>query len=126
MINPDKQVVYWKEGAQEDWEAANELMENGRIRQALFFVHLSMEKLIKAHVSRNTRDLPPRTHNLVRLADLTGIPFTKDQLEILAEINSFSLEGRYPESFSPPPTISEAKAYFAKAQEVFTWLMNQL
>ena len=102
MINPDKQVAYWKEGAQEDREAANELLENGRIRQALFFVHLSMEKLIKAHVSRNTRDLPPRTHNLVRLSDLTGITLTKEQLEILAEINSFSLEGRYQKLFLRP------------------------
>ncbi len=39
-------------------------------------------------------------------------------------MNAFSLEGRYPESLTPPPTTQEARAYLARAEEVFQWLMN--
>ena len=43
MINIEKQVAYWRDGAVEDWEIAQELIERGRTRHGLFFVHLSLE-----------------------------------------------------------------------------------
>lgn len=73
MIDVEKQVAYWRDGAQEDWAVARELVGNGRTRHGLFFVHLALEKVLKAHVCRQTRDLAPRIHNLVRLAELTGV-----------------------------------------------------
>jgi HEPN domain. len=59
MINIEKQVAYWRDGAVEDWEIAQELIERGRTRHGLFFVHLSLEKLLKAHVCRHTQDWLP-------------------------------------------------------------------
>ncbi len=66
MIDIAKQVAYWREGAVEDWEVARDLIERGKTRYGLFFVHLSLEKLLKAHVCRHTQDVAPRLHNLVR------------------------------------------------------------
>jgi HEPN domain-containing protein len=77
MINIEKQVAYWRDGAVEDWEIAQELIERGRTRHGLFFVHLSLEKLLKAHVCRHTQDLAPRLHNLVRLAELAALPLSQ-------------------------------------------------
>ena len=104
MINIEKQVSYWKTGAQEDWIVAKELIERDRIRHGLFFAHLALEKAIKAHVCRSQKDLAPRIHNLLRLIQLTGLNSNPDQLEILAEMNAFNIESRYPESFIPLPT----------------------
>jgi len=126
MINVKKQVSYWKTGAQEDRDVAKELLERDRIRHGLFFAHLALEKAIKAHVCRNKKDLAPRIHNLLRLIQLTGLNSNSDQLEILAEMNAFNIESRYPESFTPPPTSEEADKYFRRANEVFQWLINQL
>ena len=49
MIDAEKQIVYWRKGAEEDIAVARELLEKKRIRHGLFFVHLSLEKMLKAH-----------------------------------------------------------------------------
>jgi HEPN domain-containing protein len=126
MIDIDKQIAYWRRGAQEDWIVARELVDSGRIRHGLFFAHLALEKALKAHVCRRTRDLAPRIHNLVRLAELAGITPSQDQIDVLAEANAFSIEGRYPELLTPPPTPTQAQTYIARAKEVFQWLMRLL
>jgi HEPN domain-containing protein len=126
MIDIDRQIAYWREGAQEDWVVAQELVDGNRTRHGLFFSHLALEKILKAHVCRKTRDLAPRIHNLVRLAELAEISLRPEQIDILAEMNAFNLEGRYPELLMPPPTLKEAKAYMSRAKEVFQWLMNLL
>jgi HEPN domain-containing protein len=98
MIDTEKQVTYWRDGAAEDWEIAQELIERGRTRHGLFFVHLSLEKLLKALVCRHTRDLAPRLHNLARLAELAALPLSQAQADVLAEINAFHIESRYADS----------------------------
>jgi HEPN domain-containing protein len=77
------------------WEIAQELIERGRTRHGLFFVHLSLEKLLKALVCRHTRDLAPRLHNL---AELAALPLSQAQADVLAEINAFHIESRYADS----------------------------
>jgi len=119
-------VAYWRDGAVEDWEIAQELIERGRTRHGLFFVHLSLEKLLKAHVCRHTQDLAPRLHNLVRLAELAALPLSQAQVDVLAEINAFHIEGRYPDVLIPPPSQDEAEGYLRRAQEIYRWLMKRL
>lgn len=64
-----KQVAYWRASAEEDQEAANVLAQNGHYRHALFFAELAVEKMLKAHIARATKDIPPRSHDLLKLAD---------------------------------------------------------
>jgi HEPN domain-containing protein len=126
MIDIDKQMAYWRDGAQEDWNVACELVNDGHTRHGLFFAHLALEKMLKAHVCRHTRDLAPRIHNLVRLAELAGVNPSQEQMEVLAETNVFNIEGRYAETFTPPPTLAQARAYLTRAEEVFQWLISLL
>ena len=102
MIDIDKQIAYWRDGAKEDMEAARDLVVRGRTRHGLFFAHLALEKMLKAQVCRQTEDLAPRIHSLVRLAELASIKPDKEQLDTLAEMNAFNVEGRYPETLAPP------------------------
>lgn len=46
------------------------------------------------------------------------------QLDVLAEMNSFSIEGRYPDALSSPPSHEEALGYLNRAEEVFRWLIH--
>lgn len=123
MIDIEKQVTYWHNGASEDWQVATELIRRKRLRHGLFFAHLALEKALKAHVCRHTQDLAPRMHNLVRLAELQ---LDNKQIDVLAEMNAFNLAGRYPEMLTPEPTVEEARRYNRRAKEVYTWLMSQL
>lgn len=126
MIDIEKQVAYWRDGAIEDWQVARDLIRRRRMRQGLFFAHLVLEKVLKAHVCRRTQDLAPRIHNLVRLAELAELGLNERQIDILAEMNAFNIEGRYPEMLTPEATIEEARRYIRRTREVYTWLMSQL
>jgi HEPN domain-containing protein len=126
MVDITQLVARWRDGAREEWQVATELLENGRVRQALFFTHLALEKALKAHVCRHTGDLAPRTHNLVRLAEVAELGLSPAQTDVLAETNEFVLAGRYPDVVSTTPTLAEAQACQDRAQEVFLWLIQQL
>ncbi len=125
MVDIAKQIVFWRDSAKEDWEVARHLVDNGRTRHGLFFAHLALEKILKALVCKYSKDLAPKLHNLSRLSELAGLPPDIENMEILAEMNAFHIEGRYPESLTKPPTKEEAANYMARAGKVFQWLMNQ-
>ena len=125
MIDVDKQVDYWRSGAREDWAVGTGLVDNGRVRHDLFFARLALDKALKALVSRHTRDLPPRIHNLGRLVELAGLDPSADHRNALAEMTSFNIDGRYPDTLAAPPNKQEAQRYLARAERVFEWLMTQ-
>jgi len=125
-IDIQKQIAYWKNGAIEDWDVAQSLIEDKKVRHGLFFAHLALEKLLKAHVCRVRQDLAPRIHNLSRLAELSKLNLSQKLKDILAEMNAFNIEGRYPDTLTPPPTQTEAEKYMSRAEEVYQWLMKQL
>ena len=126
MVNIDKHISYWQGGAEEDFEVADQLIESGKIRHGLFFLHLTLEKILKAHVCRNSGDIAPRLHNLTRLAELSGITFQQEYADCLAEMNPFNIEGCYPEMWGPVLSRKEADALVQKTGEIFGWLKNQL
>ena len=124
MIDIDKQAAYWREGAQEDWAVAGDLIRDGRTRHGLFFAHPALEKALKALVCRRIRDLAPRTHNLVRLAEIAGLQLSENQIDVLAEFNVFNIEGRYPDTLVLMPSKPEARTYMSRARELLEWLMS--
>ena len=105
MIDLEKQIGYWKTGGEEDWEAANRLLDAGMNRHGLFFAHLSLEKLIKGLVVKQTLEVPPKIHNLIRLLDLAQLQAEAAPpiVNALAKMNEFQMEGRYPAHSLPPP-----------------------
>ncbi len=73
-----------------------------------------------------TTQIAPRMHNLVRLAEITELDVPETTLDLLAEMNEFNLEGRYPIPFLIPISKLEAQNYIVKIDEVLKWLMKQL
>lgn len=126
MINVDKQVEYWRNGASEDWQVGKELIGRNHFRHELFFLHLALEKILKANVCRKTNDIAPPIHNLTRLADKAGLGLTEAQQNLLAEANEFNIEGRYPELLLPVPTQEEVNNFMVRAEETYKWLIKQL
>jgi HEPN domain-containing protein len=126
MVDIAKQVVYWRDGAQEDWAVARELLDLGRSRHGLFFAHLALEKILKAHVCAKTRELAPRIHNLLILAEMTGLRLSQGHRKTLSALNAFCLAGRYPETLPPAPSAAQARAILKRSGEAFTWLADKL
>jgi len=124
MIDIGKQIVHWRNSAVEDWSVAQDLVSRGKIRHGLFFAHLALEKTIKAHVCKATGELASKIHNLVRLSQIAGLALSEDQIDLLAEVSEFNIEGRYPEMLLPPPSREEADGYMIRIHEVLQCLNN--
>lgn len=126
MIDVNRQINYWQQSSNEDWEVAQELINNGRIRHGLFFAHLALEKLLKAFVCLHTKTIPPKTHNLLLLADKTALALSDGQKLFLARFDQYQIEGRYPEMLPIAPTQEKADQEIIAAQEFLLWLKLKL
>ncbi|MDA8414609.1 MAG: HEPN domain-containing protein [Desulfobacteraceae bacterium] len=124
MIDIGKQIAHWRNSAAEDWSVAQDLVARGKIRHGLFFAHLVLEKTLKAHVCKTTGELASRIHNLVRLSEKAGLILSYDQIDLLAEVSEFNIEGRYPEMLLPPPSQEEADGYMVRIHGVLQCLNN--
>jgi len=126
MVDILEQIKYWQDGAIEDWQAADQLITGNKIRHGLFFAHLALEKILKAHVCKFTGKIAPKIHNLVRLAETAGLSLSDDKIDFLDEMSEFNLEGRYPVPSLPQISSQEATEYIKKTKEVLEWFSRQL
>ena len=121
-----KHILYWKNSSHEDLDAAWSLLEKKHLRHCLFFAHLALEKAIKAHVTQKTRQVPPRIHNLIRLAEMAEIVLDGTQTDFIREFGVYQLEGRYPDSEQIALNESFVRSELDKVKELFEWLIGPL
>jgi len=126
----EEHIKYWAESADHDLDSAESLFVAGKYDWSLFIGHLVLEKILKAlYVQDNQNQLPPKTHNLVKLAENTNIVLSADQNFFLDEVNDFNLEVRYPEyrrEFYKKCTQDFAEPYFVRIKEMFQWIKSHL
>lgn len=126
MINVEKHINQLRSGALEAWDDADYLIKGKRIWLGLFSLHLAIEKTLKAHVIRETKDLPPFIHNLPKLAEVAKLDLSERQKNLLADLNPYNIRGRYQEDLGSPPPMSEVKVLVKRAKEMFEWLIKTL
>ena len=98
MYTKQDYIAYWVDTAANDWKAVKQLLAGKSYIQALFWAHLVLEKLLKAHwVKDNTGNHPPKIHNLLILISKTALSLDEKDMFVLGRMNDFQLEGRYPE-----------------------------
>jgi len=117
--------LYWITEAEDALTVADHLLEKGDYSYALFFGHLSVEKLLKAiYVERQKKHAPP-LHNLSRLARLAGIDLDESRRDTLILVSSFNIEARYPDikrSFREKCTKEYTLEHMKNIEETFKWL----
>lgn len=126
MFDVQKQIEYWKHTGLDNLETAEILLEKSKMIEALFFCHLSIEKLIKAHFVRTNLILAPKTHDLLSLVAKTDLKVDDLTEEFLGRLNEYNLEGRYPENYIKSPPREKAIDLHLKSKELAKWLVNQL
>jgi HEPN domain-containing protein len=95
MKSEQEVVKYWLIASKEDFDSAEILFENKKYHHALFFCHLSIEKMLKAIIVKSAKTAPPLIHDLIRLAEKAKLPLSEAQINELAEITTFNIEARY-------------------------------
>ena len=93
MLNIGKQIEYWINSAKSDLDTAELLIRESRYIHGLFFCHLAIEKALKAHVVKISGQIPPKTHNLVYLLDLTHLEIGRNYEDFQGILMKYQLEG---------------------------------
>lgn len=122
MIDIDKQIAYWETGALEDLESAKILIDSDRLLHGLFFCHLVLEKVIKAHIVKHTKEIAPRSHNLLFLSEKGNLEFCEEDEIFLGILMKYQLQGRYPDYNPIVPNRSKVIEYLIKTEELLSWL----
>lgn len=126
MIDIKKQIDYWIHSAEDDLKTAELLIKEKRILHGLFFCHLVVEKAIKAHVVKTSKEIAPKSHNLIYLSEKANLEFDKGIEIFLGILMKYQLQGRYPDYNPALPDIVKVNEYFEKTKTLFQWLKERL
>jgi HEPN domain-containing protein len=127
----DAKIEYWLELCDDDLLTAKALFQSKRYLHMGFFCHLVAEKALKAVMAYKTDEMPPRIHDLGRLAVLGGISedLSEEQLVLLDKLTPLQIEARYPEykeriTRSLTPTVCEQ--LLKQTEDFLCWIKRQL
>ena len=122
-------IDYWLNSANHDLDVAETLFQNEKYDWCLFIAHLVLEKTLKAFYVKNRGKLPPRIHDLVRMADMAKIEFEEDTLEFMDAVNTFNISTRYPDEklkFYKMCTREFTKENFYRIKEIYKCLLQKI
>jgi len=128
IMSPQDIIKYWQDTAAEDWATAESLFETNHFSNALFFCHLSIEKLLKGLVYVKTNEPPLRIHNIEKLAQETRLSVPTEYHLYFDEITSWNMEARYDSikrEFYTKATKQYSQRWMKIAKEIFLWLKKQ-
>ena len=120
-----KRFDFWKNSADEEISTAAVLLKNKKLRQSLFFIHLSLEKILKAIFIKEKGEHPPLTHNLKYLAEKIPLKLPGNYENFLIEATAFNIESRYPDEDSSSPDSQYVNDKYNEALEILKWLQKK-
>jgi HEPN domain-containing protein len=130
MMTKEEHIVHWVNTAQYDWTGAESAFETKNYLHCLFWAHLVLEKLAKAHWIRTHEDnIPPKIHNIVWLLEDSNIYLGEDIMKFLEMLNRFQLSARYPDYVNDMYKICTKEftgEQLEKVREIRTCLLGML
>jgi len=124
-----KDTLNWVALAEYDLETARHMLATGRYLYVVFLCHLTLEKILKAHVTETTQAFPAKTHDLIYLVKKGKVALPQDLLEFIGRINTASIPTRYPEDLQlaiQEYPESVARNYLEQTEKVWKWLKENL
>ncbi len=122
-------IEYWITSSKDDLDTAKKLFEAKKYHHSLFFVHLALEKILKAtHVSKQKQAALP-VHDLIRLAEKASVEIDREVTLQLAEISTFNVAARYDDykfKFYKKATHEYAKKWLGIGNKLYTMFSQQI
>lgn len=116
---------YWIKSSDQDFKTMNDLFKTKNYSWSLFLGHLVIEKLLKACYVSSEQKHPPMIHNLLKLAEYTGLNLSAREKEVLDTITTFNLSARYDsykQDFYQRCTKSFAEQWIAEIKSLRQWI----
>ena len=116
--------------ALDDFETAIFNISGKKHVPALFFFHLSIEKILKAvWIKDNVSDTAPFTHDLQKIASETEIEWEAGDFDYLSIVNTWNIEARYPDyknTLHKIATTAYMQKHMKKVKTLLQWLEQKL
>jgi len=129
-MTKQQHIDYWVNTAEKDWISVDLLFAGKQYLHALFWAHLVLEKLAKAHwVKNNEENIPPKIHNLTTLLNRANVDLGEEKMDFLINYNNFQLSTRYPDYLSKiykVCTKSFTEGQMEKVKEIRQCLLEML
>ncbi len=125
----EKDIKYWINLSKYDIKTAEAMFKSRRYLYVLFTCQQAVEKMLKALVTKNTNQFPPKTHDLLRLAEISKIDIDEARKEFLARLSFYYIETRYPEEIakiSKDLNRKTAFKYMNTTKALLRWLRLKL
>jgi len=129
QINISKIYNHWLNTSDNDYNTMINLYSSNDYHWSLFIGHIVLEKLLKAAVVKKTKTHAPFTHDLRRLAKLSGLNFESQHLEWLDAITTFNLNTRYDsykQEFYKKCTPDFTTRWIENIKTLRIWIKEQL
>ncbi len=104
-------------------------MSTGRYLYVLFCCQQTLEKTLKALVAKQTDEFPPRTHSLMRLADIISLELTDDHQYLFRELSTYYISTRYTqtiEQLSEKITKKAAHDFLEQTEKAQQWIRSMI
>jgi len=126
-----EKTKYWLDMCDDDLITAKAMLDAKQLLWAGFICHLVAEKALKAVVTENTDDVPPKIHILRKLAEIAGIlnELSGDQVTLLKKLMPLHIEARYPdqkEKIRATLTEGYSNQIYTETEEFLSWIKQQL
>ena len=126
-----EKTMYWLDLADDDLKVAKTMLNNAHYLHMGFLCHLTIEKALKAAIEHTTNEIPPKIHDLRKLAKQGGIfdKLSAKQSKLLDALMPLQIEARYPEYKEKiAQTLSKdvCEKFLAETEELLCWIKQLL
>ncbi len=121
----DKDILPWLQYAESDLASAEMLRRGSECLNALFHLQQAVEKTLKALFIKQHSVMPPRLHDLRKLAEECRLALSREQRLLLDDLTRSYTGSRYPETWRQRQddiTPEEVDQLTTLTKEFLTWL----
>ena len=121
-----KEARLWFELAEDDYKNAQLLWKNRRYSATVFFYQQAVEKILKAYIVENKRQVPRKTHRIEVLIKDAGLEVVEIKSPNVAELSKAYIRVRYPDLNRQYYIRKDrVEPLVLTAQKVYLWVRNK-
>jgi HEPN domain-containing protein len=128
-MKQEELIEYWIQSSDLDFDSMMSLYQSKHYHWSLFIGHLVIEKLLKAIYIKKIGEHPPMIHNLLRLAQKSGIEMNNEMELVFAELTEFNILARYEDykmEFYKRCTEEYTTKWITEISNSRQWIKNRL
>lgn len=119
----------WLKRVEYDIETARAMLRSNRYQYVIFCCQQSVEKALKALIAEQSEEMPPRIHNLRRLAQSLNLELNESQDILFGFLSQFYIDARYDtfvNELASTVSSEKAKQILKQTEDVLEWLLSRL